>query len=308
MIHPDTRDTIFIEDAAVLQQQSLDAEQYLLRLAAGATARRALPGSFVHLRCHEDLPMRRPMSVMRADPEAGWIDLLYKAHGQGTRKLAGAGAGDCINLLGPIGKPFKLRDYRSVPLLIGGGVGIPPMVFLAEHIRKQAPAVKPFAIMGSEIPFPFKPKPSKIMVDGIPGDAIACMPLLEDWGLPSRLTSRQGYPGCHDGLVTDLARIWLDGLDAGQRQQVEIFSCGPTPMLQAVAGLAREFALPCQVSLEEYMACAVGGCAGCTAPVYRNGKVSMLRVCVDGPVFQADEVFPEMVGNNQKSEELQPEP
>ena len=308
MIHPDTRDTIFIEDAAVLQQQSLDAEQYLLRLAAGATARRALPGSFVHLRCHEDLPMRRPMSVMRADPEAGWIDILYKAHGQGTRKLAGAGAGDRINLLGPIGKPFKLQGYRSVPLLIGGGVGIPPMVFLAEHIRKQAPAVKPFAIMGSEIPFPFKPKPSKIMVDGIPGDAIACMPLLEDWGIPSRLTSRQGYPGCHDGLVTDLARIWLDGLSTDQRQQVEIFSCGPTPMLQAVAGLAREFALPCQVSLEEYMACAVGGCAGCTAPVYRNGKVSMLRVCVDGPVFQADEVFPEMVGNNQKSEELQPEP
>ena len=212
MTHPDTRDTIFIEDAAVLQQQSLDAEQYLLRLAAGATARRALPGSFVHLRCHEDLPMRRPMSVMRADPEAGWIDILYKAHGQGTRKLAGAGVGDCINLLGPIGKPFKLQGYRSVPLLIGGGVGIPPMVFLAEHIRKQAPAVKPFVIMGSEIPFPFKPKPSKIMVDGIPGDAIACMPLLEDWGIPSRLTSRQGYPGCHDGLVTDLARIWLDGL------------------------------------------------------------------------------------------------
>ena len=302
MTHPDTRDTIFIEDAAVLQQQSLDAEQYLLRLAAGGTARRALPGSFVHLRCHEDLPMRRPMSVMRTDPEAGWIDILYKAHGQGTRKLAGAGVGDHINLLGPIGKPFKLRDYRSVPLLIGGGVGIPPMVFLAEHIRKQAPDVKPFVIMGSEIPFPFNPRPSKIMVDGIPGDAIACMPLLEDWGIPSRLTSRRGYPGCHNGFVTDLARTWLDGLDAGQRQQVEIFSCGPTPMLQAVAGLARAFALPCQVSLEEYMACAVGGCAGCTVPVYKNGARSMQRVCVDGPVFEAGEVFPEMVGNNQKSE------
>ena len=292
MPHPHTRDTIFVEDAAVLQHQALAADQYLLRLAARATAKRALPGSFIHLRCHADLPMRRPMSIMRADPGAGWIDILYKVHGQGTDKLARAGNGDTINLLGPVGNPFKLQGYRNVPLLIGGGVGIPPMVFLAEHMLKQAASVTPFAILGSEIPFPFNPRPSSILVEGIPDAAIACMPLLEDWGIASRLTSRQGYPGCYDGFVTDLARHWLSGLDEEQRQQVEIFSCGPTPMLQAVAALAGEFSLPCQVSLEEYMACAVGGCAGCTAPVYRNGEVSMLRVCVDGPVFEAGEVFP----------------
>ena len=292
MPHPHTRDTIFVEDAAVLQHQALAADQYLLRLAARATAGHALPGSFIHLRCHADLPMRRPMSIMRADPGAGWIDILYKVHGLGTDKLARAGNGDTLSLLGPIGNPFKLRGYRNIPLLIGGGVGIPPMVFLAEHMLKQAAAVTPFAILGSEIPFPFNPRPSSILVEGIPDAAIACMPLLEDWGIASRLTSRQGYPGCYDGFVTDLARHWLTGLDEDQRQQVEIFSCGPTPMLQAVAALAAEFSLPCQVSLEEYMACAVGGCAGCTAPVYRNGEVSMLRVCVDGPVFEAGEVFP----------------
>ena len=292
MPHPHTRDTIFVEDAAVLQHQALAAGQYLLRLAAPATAERALPGSFIHLRCHEDLPMRRPMSIMRADPGAGWIDILYKIHGQGTDKLARAGNGDTINLLGPIGNPFKLRGYRNIPLLIGGGVGIPPMVFLAEHMLKQAGTVTPFAILGSEIPFPFNPRPSRILVEGIPDAAIACMPLLEDWGIASRLTSRQGYAGCYDGFVTDLARHWLSGLDQEQRQQVEIFSCGPTPMLRAVAALAGEFSLPCQVSLEEYMACAVGGCAGCTVPVYKNGAASMQRVCVDGPVFQADEVFP----------------
>lgn len=303
MPYPDTRGTIFIEDAAVMQHQALDAGQYLLRLGAGTIAARALPGSFIHLRCDEDLPMRRPMSIMRADPDGGWLDILYKVHGQGTLKLAGAKTGDTINALGPIGKPFKQQDYRGIPLLIGGGVGIPPMVFLAEHIRKQAKTARPFAIMGSEIPFPFHPRPSRIMVEGLPGAAVACMPLLEDWGIASRLTTRQGYPGCYDGFVTDLARLWLTGLSTEQRQQVEIFSCGPTPMLQAVADLAGEFSLPCQVSLEEYMACAVGGCAGCTVPVYRNGEVSMLRVCVDGPVFQADEVFPQMAGNNQKSEE-----
>ena len=299
---PQTRDTIYVEDAAVLQHQALAADQYLLRLAARDTAARALPGSFIHLRCHEDLPMRRPMSIMRADPGSGWIDILYKVHGHGTGKLSGARAGDNINLLGPIGKPFKLEGYREMPLLIGGGVGIPPMVFLAEHLLKQAETVKPFVIMGSEIPFPFSPRPSSILVEGIPDAAIACMPLLEDWGFASRLTSKQGYPGCYDGFVTDLARHWLAGLGEEQRRQVEIFSCGPTPMLQAVAALAREFSLPCQVSLEEYMACGVGGCAGCTAPVYRNKEVSMQRVCVDGPVFQAGEVFPEMVGNNQNNE------
>ena len=299
MPHPDTRDTIFVENAEILLHQALDADQHLLRLAARATAERALPGSFIHMRCHEDLPMRRPMSIMRADPDAGWIDILYKAHGQGTARLAGARTGSSIDLLGPIGKPFKLDSYRNIPLLIGGGVGIPPIVFLAEHILKQARTVNPFVIMGSEIPFPFNPRPSKILVEGVPDAAIACMPLLEDWGIASRLTSRQGYPGCYDGFVTDLARHWLARLAEEQRQQVEIFSCGPTAMLQAVAALAREFSLPCQVSLEEYMACGVGGCAGCTAPVHKNGRVSMLRVCVDGPVFQADEVFPETIGNNQ---------
>ena len=291
MPYPQTRATIFVEDAAVLQHEALDAHQHLLRLAAADTARHALAGSFVHLRCHTELPMRRPMSIMRADPEAGWIDILYKAQGQGTRALTQARVGDRLNLLGPIGKPFRQQGYRRLPLLIGGGVGIPPMVFLAEHIMKRKEAVKPLVIMGSEIPFPFRPAPSKIMVAGIPGSALACMPLLEDWGIASRLTSKQGYPGCYDGFVTDLARRWLSALDAGQRRQVEIFSCGPTPMLRALAALATEFSVPCQVSLEEYMACAVGGCAGCAVPVHRNGEALMLRVCVDGPVFRAEEVF-----------------
>ena len=291
MPHPPARATIFVEDAAVLQHQALDADQYLLRLAAGATAERALAGSFVHLRCHAELPMRRPMSIMRADADAGWIDILCKVQGQGTRALSQTRVGDRLNLLGPIGKPFRQQDYRRLPLLIGGGVGIPPMVFLAEHIMKSKEAVKPLVIMGSEIPFPFRPKPSKIMAEGIPGEALACMPLLEDWGIASRLSSKQGYPGCYDGFVTDLARRWLSELDSEQRRQVEIFSCGPTPMLRAVAALAREFSLPCQVSLEEYMACAVGGCAGCAVPVHRNGEALMLRVCVDGPVFEAEEVF-----------------
>ena len=292
----DNRETIFVEDAVVLQHQPLPAGQHLMRLAAGATASQALPGSFIHLRCHDDLPMRRPMSIMRADAGAGWIEILYKVHGSGTKKLAAARVNDQLSLLGPIGVPFKQNNYRSKPLLIGGGVGIPPMVFLAERMckqtDKQAGGVNPLVIMGSEIPFPFTPRPSRIMIDGIPNHVTACMPLLEDWGVASRLASKQGYSGCYDGFVTGLARQWLENMDADQRQQVEIFSCGPTPMLRAVAHLAQAFSLPCQVSLEEYMACAVGGCAGCAVPVYQNGKLSMQRVCVDGPVFAGNAVYP----------------
>jgi dihydroorotate dehydrogenase electron transfer subunit len=293
MKHPETRNTIFQEDARVLAHEAFPGDQYILRLYAPETAAHAQPGSFIHLQCAVDLPMRRPMSIMRADKNAGWIDILYKIHGQGTAELAQRNNDDTLNLLGPIGQPFKLGDYRKYPLLIGGGVGIPPMVFLAEHIRKTTRNLHPLVIMGSEIPFPFKPRPSQIMVNGIPGDVIAAMPLLEDWGLANRLASLQGYPGCFEGYVTELARCWLNSLGQSQRNEVEIFSCGPTAMLRAVSQLAYEFALPCQISMEEYMACAVGGCAGCAIEIHTEYGPAMKRVCVDGPVFDAASVFPQ---------------
>jgi dihydroorotate dehydrogenase electron transfer subunit len=87
--------------------------------------------------------------------------------------------------------------------------------------------------------------------------------------------------------VTDLADRWLQGLDADGLAQVEVFACGPTPMLRAVAALAARYEVPCQVSLEEFMACAVGGCAGCTVRINTPGGPVMKRVCVDGPVFDA---------------------
>jgi dihydroorotate dehydrogenase electron transfer subunit len=147
--------------------------------------------------------------------------------------------------------------------------------------------------MGSEIPFPFATRPSTILVDGMPEGAIACLPELDGIGVPSRLASGAGFPGCYEGFVTELAREWLQRLDAGTLAQVEVFACGPTPMLKAAAALARAFDLPCQVSLEEYMACAVGGCAGCTVLVHTDDGPAMKRVCVDGPVFDARQVFPD---------------
>ena len=282
------RDTIFLEDAEILSHQSLEGDQHIIRLQAQECARHAQPGSFVHLQCDPQHPLRRPLSIMRVSPSSGWVDILYKAAGKGTRLLTQRKPGETISLLGPIGTPFKVNCTR--PLLIGGGVGMPPMIFLAEHLRTQK-EIHPFVILGSEVPFPFRPEPSQILVPGIPNGVIAAQPLLDSWNIPSRLASLQGYSGCFEGYVTDLARHWLAALDDSARAEVAIFSCGPHPMLEAVAALAAEFDLPCQVSLEEFMACGVGGCAGCVVPVETDSGKVMQRVCVDGPVFDARQVF-----------------
>ena len=290
---PSHRNTIFIEDARVLSHERFDANQYVLRLEAPKCAAAATPGSFVHLTCDESLPMRRPLSIMRADAARGSIDVLYKVVGPGLALLANKVAGNRVSTLGPIGKGFVPHPARPRTLLVGGGVGIPPMVFLAERLREQVGAAwKPLVLMGSEVPFPFRARPSTILVPGAPEGVIACMPLLEEWGVPSRLASLAGYPGCYEGYVTDLAAAWLTSLDANALGEVEMFACGPTVMLKAAAAVARRFGIPCQVSLEEFMACAVGGCAGCAVRVETPEGPAMKRVCVDGPVFDSRAVFP----------------
>jgi dihydroorotate dehydrogenase electron transfer subunit len=287
------RGTIFVEDAPLLAQQEYPGEQFVIRLGAPKCARAATPGSFAHLTCDPLIPMRRPLSIMRADPKAGWIDILYKIVGPGLEALSKQPVGATISVMGPIGQGFVVSPSRPRTLLVGGGVGIPPMVFLADSLRSRSDARwQPLAVMGSEIPFPFRARPSTILVPGMPAGAIACMPLLDDWGVPSRLATLAGFPGCFDGYVTDLAAAWLTSLDAAALAEVEIFACGPTPMLKATATVARRFGVPCQVSLEEFMACAVGGCAGCAVPVLTDAGLAMKRVCVDGPVFDANAVFP----------------
>jgi len=280
------RDTLHVETAQVLAHDSYPGKQFILRVAAPLIAARAKPGSFAHIQCGPALPMRRPLSIMRADADHGWIEFLYKDVGTDTHELAQRQAGETLSLIGPIGTWFTPDRSRPRTLLLGGGVGIPPMVFLADTLRGD-PHWQPLVLMGSEVPFPFNARPSAILVPGMPEAVIATMPLLDDWGVPGRLASLQGYPGCFEGYITDLARTWLDALDKTQRAEVSVFACGPRPMLVACAALAREYGLPCQVSLEEYMACAVGGCAGCSVRVNTADGPAMKRVCVDGPVFDA---------------------
>ena len=285
------RDTIYLEDAEILEHQAFEGDQYILRVRAPEIASHATAGSFAHITCDPQRPMRRPISIMRVMPQSGEVEFLYKAFGEGTALLAQRKVGESLSILGPIGRPFELHSNLPRPLLIGGGVGLPPMVFVADVIRQQHTKFSPFMILGSEVPFPFSVQPSEFMIPGMPDGVVASMPLMEDWNVPCRLASTQGYVGCFEGYVTDLARLWLEALTVEQRQEVEVFACGPHPMLEAVARLASEYSLPCQVSLEEFMACAVGGCAGCVVEVQTDNGPAMQRVCVDGPVFDASRVF-----------------
>ena len=279
------RNTICVEDGDVLACEAFPCDQYVMQIRAPKCAVAAEPGSFVHLSCDETLPMRRPLSIMRVVDDC--IEVLYKVYGEGLDLLARKVPGDVVNVLGPIGRPFRATPERPNTLLIGGGVGIPPMVFLADALRKDGPGWRPIAILGSEIPFPFAVGSSELPTPGIDDDITRSMTLLEGWKVPSRLASLAGFDGCFHGYVTELADRWLANLAAAELARTEIFACGPTPMLKAVTDLAQRYSVPCQVSLEEFMACAVGGCAGCTVLVDTPDGPAMKRVCVDGPVFDA---------------------
>jgi dihydroorotate dehydrogenase electron transfer subunit len=284
--------SILVEEARLLANDALPGGHHLLRLAVPGIAARAQPGQFLHLRCGPELPLRRPLSILRASPRDCVVEVLYKAVGVGTRLLATRQVGETLSVIGPIGRPFEPDPARPHVVAIGGGVGMPPMLFLAERLRSTA--FRPLLLLGSEVAFPFQPKPSTLMLEGMPSAVIAALPLAEDWGVPSRLASGQGFPGCFEGHVTELADAYLATLDAAALGQTQIAACGPTPMLRAAAAVAARYGLPAQLCLEEHMACGVGGCAGCVVPLATPAGPAMARVCVDGPVFEARAVYPEL--------------
>jgi dihydroorotate dehydrogenase electron transfer subunit len=285
------RGTIALEPAEILSHQSFAGDQYVLRVRAPKAARRAAPGTFAHITCDRGVALRRPLSIMRAEPAEGWLEFLYKPRGAGLAQLARRRPGETLSVLAPIGRGFTVDAARPRLLALGGGVGIPPMIFLADRVRMRRD-LEPLVLMGSEVPFPFELVASGLAVPGIGATATHSVALLESWGVSSRLASNAGLAGAHRGLITDLARDWLDALTPAERRRTQIFACGPTPMLKAVAKLAGDLDLPCQIALEEFMACGVGGCAGCNVLVQTPDGPAMKRVCVDGPVFDSRAVYP----------------
>jgi dihydroorotate dehydrogenase electron transfer subunit len=286
------RGTIALEDAEILEHRAFPGNQFILRVRAPRAAARAEPGSFAHLTCAAAVPLRRPLSIMRADADSGSLEFLYKPVGAGLSALARRTPGERLSVLAPIGRGFVPDPLRPRMLALGGGVGIPPMIFLAERMRSRT-GVNMTVLMGSEVPFPFELTAARLALPGAPAAATHAVALLERWGVASRLTSNAGLPGAYAGFITELAASHLATLSSEQIAQTQLFGCGPAAMLQATASLARRFGLPCQLALEEYMACGVGGCAGCTVLLHTAAGPAMKRVCVDGPVFDALEVYPQ---------------
>ncbi len=275
-------DPVFVEEGEVLSHRQFPGGQRRLRLRAPRCAAAARPGSFVHLRCGSELPQRRPLSIMLANAQEGWVELLYKTGGQGLTLLSRAEPGSVLHAMGPIGQGFSLSDKRPVVLLLGGGVGIPPVLFQAQRLAGNN-NWRPRLFLGSELPFPFALEKR--------GEAnrLRCA---EQWGVPSHLASNAGLDGCYRGNLTDWARQWLNELPRERLSEVALYACGPGPMLKASARLADEFGVYAELCLEEYMACAVGGCAGCTVKAHTPDGLAMKRVCVDGPVFPANWIYP----------------
>jgi len=283
------RNTIFEEQASVVAHIHHPGAQSILRLLAPKTANSAKPGQFVHIRVSDALPLRRPISIMLTNTEKGTIDLLYKHIGEGTKQLSERKVGEILPMLGPIGTPFDVSDTSKRYVLIGGGVGVPPMIFTADALAGKADVV---VFAGSEVEFPFALKPSTFILPGIKGNTTLTIASLEERNIPCRLASNAGLYGCYEGHVPSLARDYLLALSDEERSRCVLLSCGPHPMLHAVAKLGRELGLPAQLSLEEFMACAIGGCAGCVVKTIEDGQEKYRRVCVDGPVFAA-ELLPE---------------
>ena len=284
--------TVFEEKSKVIQQTEFAGDQFILTLEDQKSSITALTGEFAFVDCGENIMLRRPLSYLRANKKQKTVEFLYKIIGPGLEALSKLQPGDEVTLMGPIGRGFNFEKPNHIPVLIGGGVGIPPVLFLAEYLKNLNQGLAPVAFFGSELPFPFTSVKSSITIDGIKNNCNASIADMENKDIPCRLASLNDFEGCYTGYVTELAEHWIRTLDQKELKQIVIYACGPEPMLKAAANLGETYQIDCQLSLEEFMACAIGGCAGCVVEVTLPEGVAMKRVCVDGPVFDAQSIFP----------------
>ena len=285
------KDIIFEEKAEIVDQVKFEADQFVTIVKAEKSSQTAKPGQFAFVECGGDTLLRRPLSYLRSSKEDGTVEFMYKTVGHGLESLSRLKKGDEIKIMGPIGNGFAIPSGKKSAILIGGGVGIPPVLFMGEEIKKISHGIDLVAFFGSEIPFPFQTCDSDLVIPGLDFSVNKSIDDMEKLGIPCRLSSQAGYEGCHLGYVTELAKSFIETLSDGEKTETIIYACGPESMLEAVAKLAKDDQLDCVLSLEEYMACAIGGCAGCTVKVLEDGQERMKRVCVDGPVFDAEQLY-----------------
>ena len=247
--------------------------------------------------CDVEPFLRRPMSLAgRKNRRDGGVELafIYRVVGTGTRWLSGLGAEDQISVLGPLGNGFTIRDdddKKPQAVLVGGGVGIPPLVYLAELLAAAGKGGKTIAFAGARcgdlLPLTAVPK-AKIAADGTP---TPCIVELAAFGASTVVATDDGSLG-YRGLVSEAFTAWLEKSKpvAGQ---VVVYSCGPEAMMQAVAAACQAADVECQLALERHMACGMGTCQSCIVKTKadKDGGWKFSLCCTDGPVFDARDVL-----------------
>ncbi|HIU64163.1 MAG TPA: dihydroorotate dehydrogenase electron transfer subunit [Candidatus Avacidaminococcus intestinavium] len=248
-----------IVDAKVIGQKVLTTDIRQIDLWAPQLAKIAVPGQFVNVEVSRQVAplLRRPLGIADLNREQGTITLIYRIIGDATKILAEACSGDLINIIGPLGKGFDLKAKK--PLIVGGGLGLAPLVYLAKS---------------------FCPSPVDILIGGRTEKEVFWRLLFEDLCQGVSVTTDDGSYGTKGNVLALLPQmIEANNYDC-------IYVCGPEPMMKAVAKFADQAAIPCQISLEKYMACGLGGCLSCSC----GGIGKRLKVCTDGPVFWSKEV------------------
>jgi dihydroorotate dehydrogenase electron transfer subunit len=224
--------------------------------------------------------LRRPFAVHRLCGETGaasasgapsCIEILYRTVGKATLLLSRMKQGEDIDLLGPLGSGFSLPRQIEAAVLVAGGIGVAPLLPLAHLLNRRGRAVSRTVIIGAAA-----------------RDGILCRGDFRKTGARVMVSTEDGSCGIR-GLATDLLEDVLDSLAPKPAARLALYACGPLSMLQRIATIAREQAIPCQVALESTMACGVGACLGCSVPVRSGsgGPVSYQRVCREGPVFDS---------------------
>ena len=244
------------KSCTVVEAVRLNAFAYSFTLEAEGMTPEG-PDQFVHVKCGHSRLLRRPISI--CDWEENLLRIVFEVRGEGTEWLSRRKAGDRLDVLGPLGRGFRM-DREGRYLLVGGGIGVPPMLGCAKWTAGRSTAV-----LG------FRSADRAMLSEGFQK---SCKEIF--------LCSDDGSIGRH-GFVDAQVRDILEK----DKDFTVVLACGPKPMLKNVAAVAAEFGVPCQVSMEERMACGVGACLGCAIQMADG---TMQHVCKDGPVFDAGEV------------------
>jgi dihydroorotate dehydrogenase electron transfer subunit len=249
--------------------------------------------------------LRRPFSIadQRTWPDGYTeIDIIHRVVGRGTLLLAQLQKGQGVSLIGPLGVGFHVPAGLELACLVGGGVGIPPMMYLAKRLERQG-CKNAVAFIGAQrhdlLPVTFTPPP-EYKEPSEDGDPVLNVEEFKEWGFPAVITTDDGSIGMK-GYVTQALRRFLEErqVQFGKLTNAIVYCCGPTPMMKATAKVAADFDVPCQVSLEQPMACGMGTCQSCviryrphTAPPSPEGNDWKYKLtCTDGPVFDARDIL-----------------